>query len=73
MLYDFLTGCPGKDFQEAYPPVNDHCHSLSEPCLSGCFQRIPGYTVMLPRTRNGSHKSILHVYPYNLLWIGDGH
>ena len=45
MLYDFLTGCPGKDFQEAYPPVNDHCYSLSEPCSSGCFQRIPGYTV----------------------------
>ena len=27
--------------------------------------------ILLPRTRNGSHKSILHVYPCNLLWMGD--
>ena len=26
-LYDFLTGCPDKDFQEDYTLVNAHCHS----------------------------------------------
>ena len=45
MLYDFLTGCPDKDFQENYTPISGHCHSLSERCSSDYSQRIPGYTV----------------------------
>ena len=45
MLYDFLTGCPDKDFQKDYTLVNAQCHSLSEPRSSGYSQRIPGYTV----------------------------